>query len=253
MAATPRRGPTSRIRCSMAWAKAYQDRSDAGRALADALQEAGVPSHPPQATDQTDGRPLVLALPRGGVPVGSIIAERLNADLDVLIVRKLGVPGQPELAMGAIAGGGGSFLHDEVIQQAGVEREEIEQIMQRERAELQRRAAAYRGDRPEPAVRGRAVILVDDGLATGSSMMAAARAVRTGEPRELIVAVPVAPPYALDAFDEVADRTVCPLTPSSFRAVGQWYEHFDQTTDEEVRHLLSRVWDGEGTEGPRRG
>jgi len=223
----------------------YRDRREAGRVLAEALGEAGVGVGVGvgEADTGQPPRPLVLALPRGGVPVGYEVAQALSADLDVLIVRKLGVPGQPELAMGAVASGGGPVLNDAVIAEAGIKREDIDHAVQTERAELHRRAEAYRGDRPEPACRNRTVILIDDGLATGSTMLAAARAVRQAGPRELIVAVPVAPPHAFGAFAGVADRTVCPMTPTRFRAVGQWYEHFDQTPDTEVRDLLQRAWD----------
>jgi predicted phosphoribosyltransferase len=214
--------------------KHYRDRREAGRVLGKALKHHA---------DRDDL--LVLALPRGGVPVGYEVAKALNAALDLLIVRKLGYPGHEELAMGAIATGGGQYLHEEVIERGGVERDQIDQVIEQERAEMRRREQAYRGDRAEAQVSGRPVVLVDDGLATGSTMMAAARAIRPQEPERIIIAVPVAPPHTLEAFDDIADETVCPLTPAGFRAVGQFYEQFEQTTDEEVRDLLAKSWEHE--------
>jgi len=209
----------------------YRDRREAGRVLADALQ----------SYREAEGL-LVLGLPRGGVPVAYEVAEALHAPLDLMIVRKLGLPGQPELAMGAIASGGGQYLHQEVVSRAGIDDAELNRVIEKERAELQRREREYRGDRPWPNLQGRLVMLVDDGLATGSSMMAAARATADQDPSRVVVAVPVAPPSSVDALKEAADDVVCPLTPQGFMAVGQWYQQFEQTTDEEVRDLLQRAW-----------
>lgn len=207
----------------------FHDRVDAGRRLAGELSEYA-------------RRPdlLVLALPRGGVPVGYEVARELGAPLDVFLVRKLGVPGQEELAMGAIATGGVRVLNDRVIEMLHVPDRVIDAVAEKERRELERRAAQYRGDRPEPEVRGRTVILVDDGLATGSTMRAAAEALKHEGAERLIVAVPVAPPETCEAFRSEVDEIVCAVTPEPFYGVGMWYEDFSQTTDEEVRALLDR-------------
>ncbi|HET7230643.1 MAG TPA: phosphoribosyltransferase [Longimicrobium sp.] len=206
----------------------YVDRVDAGRRLAEALRPfAGVPNL------------LVLALPRGGVPVAYEVARALNAPLDIFLVRKLGVPGQEELAMGAIASGGIRVLNHEVLRMVHVPAPVIDAVAERELAELERREIAYRDDRPEPAIAGRTVILVDDGLATGSTMRAAVAALRTQHPRALVVAVPVAARETCESFLAEVDHVVCPLTPEPFHAVGMWYHDFSQTTDNEVRHLLA--------------
>lgn len=206
----------------------YRDREEAGRALARQLE-------------QYAGRPevLVLALPRGGVPVGYEVARALGAPLDVFLVRKLGVPGHEELAMGAIASGGVRVLNPRVVAQLGIHDADIERVAQREQAELERRERAYRGDRPPPGVQGCTVILVDDGLATGSTMRAAAAALKAMRPRRLVVAVPVAAPETRDELRAEVDEVVCPMTPEPFYAVGLWYEDFSQTTDAEVRDLLA--------------
>jgi len=188
---------------------------------------------------------LVLALPRGGVPVGFEVARALGAPLDLFLVRKLGVPGQEELAMGAIAEGGVRILNHAVLDIVDVEDEEIERVAAREEAELRRRATEYRGERAEPEVRGRTVVLVDDGLATGSTMRAAAAAIRQRGPAELIVAVPVAARETCDLLEREVDAVECLRTPEPFHAVGIWYDRFDQTSDEEVRQLLARAWSGE--------
>jgi putative phosphoribosyl transferase len=210
----------------------FTDRSDAGRVLAEELTRRGY-------AGRSDV--LVLALPRGGVPVGYEVARMLHAPLDVFIVRKLGVPGHEELAMGAIATGGVRVLHRQVVQMAGVSRETIDQVTQREMAELVRREKDYRGDRPPPDVRGKAAILIDDGLATGSTMRAAAAALRRLTPAKIVVAVPVAAAETCDEFRREVDETVCAITPEPFHAVGLWYEDFSQTTDEQVKELLTRA------------
>lgn len=210
----------------------YANRTEAGQVLADALTHLR-------------GQPdvVVLALPRGGVPVAFEVARELNAPLDIFLVRKLGVPGHEELAMGAIATGGVRVLNPGVVQALGIEPEAIDEVAGRERRELDRREREYRGDRPEPELAGRTAVLVDDGLATGSTMRAAATAVRQQNPGKLIVAVPVAAPDTCEEFRAEVDEIVCPRTPEPFHAVGLWYEDFSQTTDEEVRELLARAWE----------
>jgi len=208
----------------------FRDRFDAGRRLATVLQ--------PYA-----GRPnlLVLALPRGGVPVAYEVARQLNAPLDLMLVRKLGVPGHEELAMGAIAPGGVRIISDDVVRALGISERAIAAIAANEEHELERRAQAYRGDRPLPDVKGKTVILIDDGLATGSTMRAAVAALKSQNPERLIVAVPVAAPETCDALREEVDDVVCALAPEPFFAVGNWYQDFSQTSDEEVRELLRRA------------
>jgi putative phosphoribosyl transferase len=182
---------------------------------------------------------IVLALPRGGVPVGYEIARHLKAPLDVFLVRKLGVPWQPELAMGAIAGTGTEVLNGDVVTAYNIPLHVIHAVAERERCELQRRLQNYRGARPLPDLCNRVVILVDDGLATGSTMRAAIKAVRQERPREIVVAVPVAALDACREFQKEVDHVVCLHTPPAFAAVGAWYDDFSQTTDAEVRELLS--------------
>jgi predicted phosphoribosyltransferase len=211
-------------------AAAFADRHDAGRALARRLV--------PRYGGRTDV--LVLALPRGGVPVGYEVARALKAPLDVLLVRKLGVPGQEELAMGAIASGGARVLNTEVLETLGIPRATVEQVAATEERELARRARAFRGDRPEPDVEGRTVIVVDDGLATGSSARAALSVLRQRGPRRLVLAAPVGSPGTCTALAAEADEVLCAVTPEHFRAVGLAYDDFAQTTDEEVRELLAR-------------
>jgi putative phosphoribosyl transferase len=204
------------------------DRHEAGAVLAARLAEyAGRP----------DG--LVLALPRGGVPVGEVIAEELRLPLDVFLVRKLGVPNQPEFAFGAIASGGIRVLNREVIAAVGLTRDQVEQISEEEQRELERRARVYRDDAPDPLVKGRTVILVDDGVATGSTMYAAVMSLRQLQPERIVVAVPVGAPEALALLNQVADEVVCPIAADPFDAVGSWYEEFPQVSDEEVRSALS--------------
>jgi predicted phosphoribosyltransferase len=208
----------------------FRDRVQAGRRLADALK--------PYV-----GRPnlLVLALPRGGVPVGYEVARALHAPLDVLLVRKLGVPGHEELAMGAIASGGVRIVSEDVVAMLGIPDRVIATVAAAEEKELERRERLYRDARPAPKVTGRVVILVDDGLATGATMRAAAATLRTQGPEWLVVAVPVAPPETCDALRAVADDVVCALSPEPFIAVGAWYDDFAQTGDEEVRALLRKA------------
>jgi predicted phosphoribosyltransferase len=208
----------------------FHDRREAGRALA---RELG---HLAGRSDL-----LVLALPRGGVPVAFEVARALDAPLDVFLVRKLGLPGQEELAMGAIATGGDVVLNEEVVGALNVPDEVIAAVAARERQELDRRQRIYRGDRPPPDVRGRVVILVDDGLATGSTMRAALAALRKQGPQRVVVAVPVGSAETCDEFRALADETVCARTPEPFYAVGVWYGDFRQTTDEEVRELLGQA------------
>jgi putative phosphoribosyl transferase len=184
---------------------------------------------------------IVLALPRGGVPVAYEVAKALRAPLDVFVVRKLGVPGHEELAMGAIASGDALVLDERMIAALGISRADLEQAVARELRELERREAAYREAGEPPQLEGKTVILVDDGLATGSTMRAAALAVRGHDPERVVVAVPVAAAETCDAFRDEADEIVCGLTPRPFQAVGLWYEDFSQTSDDEVRELLARA------------
>jgi predicted phosphoribosyltransferase len=207
----------------------FRDRVEAGRRLAIDLAEY---AHRPDV--------VVLALPRGGVPVAYEVARALGAPLDVFVVRKLGVPGHEEVAMGAIATGDVRVLNESLVRSVGIPRDVIETVTARERAELARRERLYRGNRPPVDIRGRTVILVDDGLATGATMVAAVRAVRQRGPARIVVAVPIAAPETCDAMREEADDVVCAMTPEPFHAVGIWYEDFSQTSDEEVRDLLAR-------------
>jgi putative phosphoribosyl transferase len=181
---------------------------------------------------------VVLALPRGGVPVAYEVADALGAPLDIFLVRKLGLPGHPELAMGAIASGGVQVLNPEVVRFYGISSAAIEAVARRERVELERREREYRRDRAMMDLRDKVVILVDDGLATGSTMRAAVEAVRQHKPARVIVAVPVGAPDTCEEFADITDETVCARTPEQFSAVGLWYRNFSQTTDEEVRSLL---------------
>lgn len=193
--------------------------------------------HLAQYADRDDVR--VLALPRGGVPVAYEVARALNAPLDVFVVRKLGVPGHEELAMGAIASGGACVLSRDVIDMLGIDAAAIANVVAREQAELNRRERAYRGGRAGPDVAGNTVIVVDDGLATGSTMLAALRALRALAPARLIAAAPVAARETCEALRREADDVVCAQNPRPFRGVGQWYDDFSQTGDDEVRELLA--------------
>ena len=199
---------------------------------------------------QYSGQPdvLVLALPRGGVPVAFEVAQALHAPLDVFIVRKLGMPGHEELAIGAIASGGVRVLNEDLIRLLGVPNNVLQDITARELEELRRREAAYRGSRPPEPIAGRTVILVDDGLATGASMRAAVRALRREGAARIVVAVPVAAADTCESLRPEVEDVVWAVTPEPFTAVGAWYEDFRQTTDEEVRELLDRVNAGRGVE-----
>ena len=207
----------------------FRDRRDAGRLLAEKL--AAYANRPDV---------LVLALPRGGVPVAYEVAHRLGAPLDVFVVRKLGVPGHEELAMGAVATGGVRVLNDQLVEQLGIPDQMIDAVAARERQELARRERLYRGGRPPPDVRGRTVILVDDGLATGATMYAAIEALRKQNPGRIVVAVPTASPETCEEMKAKADHVICAITPDPFQAVGRWYQDFSQTSDEEVADLLAR-------------
>jgi putative phosphoribosyl transferase len=206
----------------------FQDRREAGRDLAERLREFA-----------NDRNVLVLALPRGGVPVGYEIARNLGLPLDVFIVRKLGVPGYEELAMGAIASGGVRVLNEDVVGRLGISDQRIDAVAEREQQEIERREFQYRGDLPRLEVRGKKIILVDDGLATGATMRAGVQALWEAGAEEITVAAPVGSIEAVGRIEREADGVVCPLQPEDFQAVGQWYEDFSQTSDEEVRELLA--------------
>jgi erythromycin esterase-like protein/predicted phosphoribosyltransferase len=208
----------------------FEDRADAGRHLAERL--TGYAGR---------GDALVLAIPRGGVPVGFEVARALRAPLDVFLVRRLGVPGHEELAFGAVATGGTRVLDKEIIEQSAIPLEHIEAIDAMARGELQRRERAYRGDRPPPDIAGRIVILVDDGLATGATMLAAVRAVRADDPARVVVAVPVAEPRVCARLRKEADEAVCLLTPSPLHSVSVWYDDFGEVSDDDVRRLLGHA------------
>ena len=206
----------------------FRDRREAGRLLAAKL--AAYANRPDV---------IVLALPRGGVPVAYEVARALNAPLDIFLVRKLGVPGYEELAMGAIATGGIRVLNDQLVGGLRIPDYVVDEVAASEQQELARRERLYRGDRPAPDVRGRTVILVDDGLATGATMLAAVKALRQQQPARIVVAVPTAAPETCEQLRAEVDDIICAITPEPFHAVGLWYEDFSQTTDEEVRDLLA--------------
>jgi predicted phosphoribosyltransferase len=206
----------------------FTDRHDAGRQLAESL------------TALADDTTLVLALPRGGVVVGYEVAKRLGAELDVLVVRKLGAPHNPDYGFGAIGPGGVRVLDNRAVRMLGLSDDDIEEVTERETAELQRRLKRYRGEKSLPQIEGRSVIVVDDGIATGGTARAALQTVRAQNPGQLILAVPVAPPDTAEKLHSEVDKLVCLQTPPAFMAVGQWYQHFDQTSDEEVIQLLQK-------------
>lgn len=208
-----------------------KDRLTAGRELAEVLRKYAKRSDV-----------IVLALPRGGVPVAYEIAARLNVELDLMTVRKLGLPQHEELAMGAIASGGVRVLNQAVVSDYNVSDKAIDEVAQREERELVRRESAYRGGRPRPGLEAKCVILVDDGIATGSTMQAAIEATRIQDPAKIVLAVPVAAASSLRDLCGMVDDCVCLATPTPFRAVGQWYMNFGQTSDEEVQNLLAKAW-----------
>jgi predicted phosphoribosyltransferase len=211
----------------------FSDRREAGRVLADALSAyRGTPDL------------LVLGLPRGGVPVAWEVASALRAPLDVFVVRKLGAPRWEELAVGALASDGLVVLNDDVVRSLRITDEHLAQVIEKESAELTRREAAYRGGREPVQLAGKTVILVDDGIATGASMLAAARAIRAAGPAKIVIAVPVAPPTPYQQLAEAADDVVCVEVPASFLAVGEYYRDFSQTSDDEVRELLAAPTSG---------
>jgi putative phosphoribosyl transferase len=207
----------------------FKDREQAGRKLAEAL-----------ASYRTE-RPIVLALPRGGVPVGYEIARELAAPLDVWVVRKVGVPFRPELGMGAVSEGGEIYLNRDIVEYAGLSEEELALACERKLREVEERVRIFRGGRPAPSLRDRTVILVDDGIATGGTTRAAIRAVRAQRPSKLILAVPVASPDVVRALADEVDRVVCLLTPEDLYAIGMWYDDFTQVPDEAVIALLQRA------------
>lgn len=212
----------------------FTDRIEAGRLLGAQLQN-------PDEAACAGAEAVVLALPRGGVPVGYEVAKALGAKLDVFVVRKLGAPMQPELAMGAIASGGVCVINQEAVRALHISQTEIDGVIANETRELERRELAYRGDQPPVDVAGRCVLLVDDGVATGYTMRAAVEALRKRNPNQIVVAVPVAAQSTCAELQQHADSVVCLMTPFDFAAVGQWYRRFEQTSDDEVRLLLDRA------------
>ena len=212
----------------------FEDRTEAGRLLASQLTAYA-------------NRPdvIVLGLPRGGVPVAFEVAKALHVPLDIGLVRKLGVPGHKELAMGAIASGNVRVLNQDVIDWLGISDRVIDHVVAKEQEELERRNLVYRGNRPAPDVRNRTVILVDDGIATGATLRAAIAALRQQDPARIVVAVPVAPPSIRNQLQAEVDDVICVLAPEELYAIGVWYENFSQTTDDEVRDLLARADQGQ--------
>ena len=210
--------------------KIFRDRTEAGRRL------AGILGGYAGRVDV-----LVLALPRGGVPVAFEVAKSLSAPMDIFVVRKLGLPGDEELAMGAVASGNVRVLNNEVVRSFGVSSEVLDAVAEREVTELKRRERVYRGDTPSPDAADKTILLVDDGVATGSTMRAAVAALRSQRPSRIVVAVPVAPPSTYRELQSEADEVLSVMTPEPFYAVGQWYEVFDQTTDTQVRDLYERA------------
>jgi predicted phosphoribosyltransferase len=209
----------------------YRDRRDAGEKLADSLQDL-------RGTRDL----LILALPRGGVPVAEPVARRLGAPLDVFMVRKIGLPGHEELAMGAVASGGIVLVNPALVEQ--MPEEQFRWALERAVNELNERERLYRGGRPPPDVAGRTVVLIDDGLATGATMRAAVEALRRRGPRQIIVGVPIASPETCEELAREVDRVVCAATPQPFHAVGLWYQDFSPTSDDEVRHILASIGSG---------
>ncbi|WP_137819823.1 phosphoribosyltransferase [Pseudomonas sp. 2FG] len=222
----------------MTWDIPFRDRRTAGEALASALLEF---RERPEV--------IVLGLPRGGVPVAYEVASALGARLDLMLVRKLGAPGQKELAMGAIAGGGVRVLNEDVLRYRQISAEAVDAVVLEESQELQRRERAYRGERPWPQLAGQLVILVDDGLATGATMRAAIAATRQQAAAGIIVAAPVGPLETVTLLRRLVDQVVCLFIPEFFYAIGQWYRVFDQTSDQEVQALLQHAWAREAGSG----
>ncbi|WP_257451527.1 phosphoribosyltransferase [Archangium lipolyticum] len=217
----------------------FRDRRDAGRQLADLL------------TGYRDESPLVLGLPRGGVPVAYEVARKLGAPLDVWVVRKVGAPGQPELGLGAVAEGGALFLDRGMMRSLGYSETEVMQTAEREAREVSARIARFRGPHPAPDIQGRTILLVDDGVATGGTVRAAIRALRQRHPGKIVLAVPVGAVESLDSLSEEVDDVVCAHPAEFMMAVGEFYEDFRQTSDEEVQQLLARAREGRGeTRGP---
>ncbi|HUI00012.1 MAG TPA: phosphoribosyltransferase family protein [Nitrososphaerales archaeon] len=213
----------------------YRDREEAGKALASALKRELV-------AEAARSRPLVLAIPRGGVPLGKLVAEALNADLDIVVPRKIGAEFQPEFALGAVMDDGTLYLNEESMGIASPSKKYLEGEMARQVAESKRRLKVYRGARPQPKISGRVVIVVDDGVATGATMKAALRWARARGPRLLVAAAPVAPASTISELRKEADLVVCPNTPEPFYAVGAFYTRFDQVEDEEVEKTLEEFW-----------
>lgn len=225
-----------RKRTHMTDAHRFRNRAQAGRLLAKQLKAHA------RRPDTAEAGAIVLALPRGGVPVGYAVAVALGLELDLLLVRKLGLPYQPEFAIGAVGSGGVQVLQPGVPGLMGVTQEQVDAISARELEEIERRARLYRGGRPEPALAQRPVIIVDDGIATGATMEAAVKIARGRHAARVIVAVPVAPPDTLGRLEPEVDELVCLVAPLRFRAVSQWYDAFDQTSDAEVQDLLAMAW-----------
>lgn len=207
----------------------FTDRREAGRKLAEEL------------TEYAGQNALVLGLPRGGVETGYEVAEALDAELDVIVTRKLGAPSNPEFGFGAIGPGGVRVLNDSTVQRLGLSEDQIEDVVEREQEELNRRLEEYRGQRELPEIEGRTVIVVDDGMATGGTALAAVQTTRAQNPKKIVLAVPVSPPDTADKLRDVVDELICLHTPRAFMAVGQWYQKFSQTTDEEVVQLLEKA------------
>ncbi|QQE10165.1 phosphoribosyltransferase [Planctomycetota bacterium] len=210
----------------------YNNRTHAGIILADEIRRSGC---------HCESNAIVLGLPRGGVPVAYEVARELQLPLDVMIVRKLGAPLQPELAIGAIASDNITYLNKTVIKNLGLTHRTIENLIASETTELNHRRRIYVEDRPHPDLYQQNVILIDDGLATGSTMLAAIEAVKTTHPSKILIAIPVAPPDTIETIRSYADQVICPLQPNDFSAVGQFYKNFDQTSDEEVKKILQHV------------
>lgn len=210
----------------MASHRQFEDRRDAGEQLAAALEERGVEAD------------LVLAIPRGGLPLGRVVADALGAPLSVVVARKIGAPGNPEYAIGAVASDGSVWPNEEAIRRTGVDEDEFERRRAEEAESARQKAARYRGDRPEPGLTGKTVVIVDDGVATGSTARACIAQVRAGGADRVVLAVPVGPPSTVQDLQSMADEVVCVLTPSSFAGVGQFYRRFDQVQDEEALAYL---------------